>query len=205
MPPSRRNPERADATTGTLVDMPPILRRSVVIRASFLLVAILVLTTGTASARTADAVPSAVAGGADDEPTAGWEWPLEPPVRLTEPFRAPPTPYAAGHRGIDLAAPPGTLVRAAADGVVAFAGPVAGRGVLSIDHGDGVVSAIEPVAASVAVGDPVTAGSRVAVTTEGGHCDGRCVHFGVRVHGEYVSPLLFLGGLPRAVLLPLSG
>jgi murein DD-endopeptidase MepM/ murein hydrolase activator NlpD len=88
--------------------------------------------------------------------------------------------------------------------VVAFAGPVAGRGVLSIDHGDGIVSAIEPVAASVAVGDRVVAGDAIAATTAGGHCDGACAHFGVRVHGEYVSPLRFLGGLPRAVLLPLG-
>jgi hypothetical protein len=28
------------------------------------------------------------------------------------------------------------------------------------------------------------------------------VHFGVRIDGEYVSPFLFLGGIPRAVLLP---
>lgn len=182
------------------------LRRTPVVHASLLVVAALLLAPGTTDARSAVAAPStAVAGGISEEPVAGWEWPLEPPVRVTEPFRAPPTPYAAGHRGIDLAAAPGTLVRAAADGVVAFAGPVAGRGVLSIAHGDGVVSAIEPVAASVAVGDHVTAGAVVAVTSDGGHCDGGCVHFGVRVHGEYVSPLLFLGGLPRAVLLPLAG
>lgn len=179
-------------------------RRTAMVRASLLLVASLVLSAGPASARTPETVLSdATVGVGGGEPTVGWEWPLAPPVRLTEPFRAPPTPYAAGHRGIDLAAPPGALVRAAADGVVAFAGPVAGRGVLSIDHGDGVVSAIEPVAASVGVGDRVAAGDEVAVATAGGHCDGRCVHFGVRVRGEYVSPLLFLGGLPRAVLLPL--
>ena len=28
-----------------------------------------------------------------------------------------------------------------------------------------------------------------------------CLHLGVRVDGAYVSPLLFLGGQPRAVLL----
>jgi murein DD-endopeptidase MepM/ murein hydrolase activator NlpD len=181
---------------------PPL--RSVPIRASLLLVALLVLAVGTASALSAVASSTAPAGFRDAGPTEGWEWPVEPPVRLVEPFRAPPTPYAAGHRGIDLAAPPGTAVRAAADGIVAFAGPVAGRGVLSIDHGGGVVSAIEPVAASVAVGEPVRAGEAIAVVTQGGHCDGACVHFGVRVHGEYVSPLRFLGGLPRAVLLPLG-
>jgi murein DD-endopeptidase MepM/ murein hydrolase activator NlpD len=185
--------------------MAPSQRRSVPIRASLLLVVLLVLAAGAASALSAVAsAPGAPSGSRDALPADRWEWPVAPPVRLVEPFRAPPTPYSAGHRGIDLAAPPGTVVRAAADGVIAFAGPVAGRGVLSIDHGDGVVSAIEPVAASVAVGDRVLAGEAVAVTAEGGHCDGACAHFGVRVHGEYVSPLLFLGGLPRAVLLPLG-
>ncbi|MGR0219389.1 murein hydrolase activator EnvC family protein [Agromyces sp. ZXT2-6] len=179
--------------------MPPIARRPPVFPASILLVA-LVVATGPTTALAADTSPAP-----DARANAEWEWPIAPPVRMTEPFRAPPTPYAAGHRGIDLAAPPGTVVRAAADGVVAFAGPVAGRGVLSIDHGGGVVSAIEPVAASVVVGDRVVSGAAVAVTSEGGHCDGSCAHFGVRVHGEYVSPLLFLGGLPRAVLLPLRG
>ena len=135
---------------------------------------------------------------------AMWTWPIDPPVRLVEPFRAPPTPYAAGHRGIDLAAAPGAEVRAPSDGVVSFAGPVAGRPVLSIAHGDGIVSSIEPVAASVAAGQVVAEGATIGVVAEGGHCDRVCVHFGVRVHGEYVSPLLFLGGVPRAVLLPLG-
>ncbi|MGR2751507.1 murein hydrolase activator EnvC family protein [Agromyces arachidis] len=186
--------------------MAPAPFRSRRVRASLLLLA---LSLGAASATgmvAAVANPSAASSGsAAPMPAAGWQWPLAPPVRLVEPFRAPLTPYAAGHRGIDLAAGPGTTVRAAAGGTIAFAGPVAGRGVLSIDHGDGVVSAIEPVAASVAVGDRVAAGEPVATVDEGGHCASRCVHFGVRVHGEYVSPLLFLGGLPRAVLLPIRG
>lgn len=152
----------------------------------------------------ADARPPARSATAVAGP-ASWSWPVGPPVIIVEPFRAPPTPYAAGHRGIDLAAAAGAPVRAPADGVVSFAGPVAGRPVLSIDHGDGVVSSIEPVAASVTAGGTVGAGETVGVVDSGGHCDAACVHFGVRVHGEYVSPLIFLGGVPRAVLLPLGG
>ncbi|GAA1753802.1 M23 family metallopeptidase [Agromyces humatus] len=140
------------------------------------------------------------ASGASDS----WTWPVPPPIRVISPFRAPPTPYKAGHRGIDVLVEPAATVVAAAPGTVSFAGMVAGRGVVAIDHGDGVVSAIEPVAASVAQGDPVSAGDVIGTATQGGHCTGDCVHFGVRVHGEYVSPFLFLGGLPRAVLLPLQ-
>ena len=126
------------------------------------------------------------------------------PIRVVSPFRAPPTPYKAGHRGIDLLVEPDATITAAASGTVSFAGMVAGRGVVAIDHGNGVVSAIEPVASSVAQGDVVSAGDAVGAAARGGHCTGGCVHFGVRVHGGYVSPFLFLGGLPRAVLLPLG-
>ena len=134
----------------------------------------------------------------------GWTWPVPAPIRVVSPFRAPPTPYKAGHRGIDLLVEPAATIMAAAPGTVSFAGMVAGRGVIAIDHGDGIVSAIEPVESSVAQGDVVSAGDVIGTATQGGHCTGDCVHFGVRVHGEYVSPFLFLGGLPRAVLLPLD-
>jgi len=135
-------------------------------------------------------------------PAPQWSWPVPPPIVVVAPFRAPPTPYAAGHRGIDLAVDPGAAIRAAAPGTVSFAGPVAGRGVVAIDHGGGVVSAIEPVAATVAEGAAVSAGDVIGTVSSGGHCTAGCVHFGVRIDGEYVSPFLFLGGLPRAVLLP---
>ncbi|MRX45105.1 peptidoglycan DD-metalloendopeptidase family protein [Agromyces sp. Q22] len=161
---------------------------------------------GSASASTsASPVPTERAAASVVGPADRWDWPVGPPVVVVGPFRAPPTPYSAGHRGIDLAALPGRTVVAPATGVVSFAGPVAGRGVLSIDHGGGVVSSIEPVAAGVATGAAVRAGDPVAVVTTGGHCDDRCVHLGVRVHGEYVSPLLWFGGVPRAVLLPMAG
>ena len=131
-----------------------------------------------------------------------WSWPVPPPIVVVAPFRAPPTPYAAGHRGIDLAVRPDAAIRAAAPGTVSFAGQVAGRGVVAIDHGDGVVSAIEPIAATTAAGAAVAAGDVIGTVSSGGHCAAGCVHFGVRIDGEYVSPFLFLGGLPRAVLLP---
>jgi murein DD-endopeptidase MepM/ murein hydrolase activator NlpD len=134
----------------------------------------------------------------------GWSWPASPPIVVVAPFRAPPTPYAAGHRGIDLAVAPGAAITAAAAGTVSFAGAVAGRGVVAIDHGGGVVSAIEPVAASVGEGVAVAAGDVIGTVSSGGHCSAGCVHFGVRIDGEYVSPFLFLGGLPRAVLLPVD-
>ncbi|GAA1950592.1 hypothetical protein GCM10009717_15950 [Agromyces allii] len=133
---------------------------------------------------------------------ADWTWPTSPPIRVLAPFRAPATPYAAGHRGVDLRASPGEPVAAPADGVVSFVGMVAGRPVVSIDHGDGLVSSLEPVEAIAAEGENVRAGDRLGSVGSGGHCEDRCVHLGVRLDGEYVSPMRYLGGVPWAVLLP---
>jgi murein DD-endopeptidase MepM/ murein hydrolase activator NlpD len=159
-----------------------------------------------ASARGFDAASTSAPNPVGAAPTVSdsWSWPVPAPIRVVSPFRAPPTPYKAGHRGIDLLVEPAATIVAAASGTVSFAGMVAGRGVVAVDHGNGVVSAIEPVVASVAQGDVVSAGDVIGTAASGGHCTGDCVHFGVRVHGEYVSPFLFLGGLPRAVLLPLG-
>ncbi|WP_336603934.1 M23 family metallopeptidase [Agromyces seonyuensis] len=128
---------------------------------------------------------------------------MSPPIRVRAPYRAPEHPYGPGHRGIDLDAAFGSEVRAPASGVVSFAGMVAGRPVVSITHGDGIVSSFEPVAGTLAAGDEVAAGAVIGTVGTVGHCED-CVHLGVRVDGVYVSPLVFLGGLPRAVLLPLE-
>src|SRR5438128_1984771 len=79
-----------------------------------------------------DAVP---ASAATSPPIGSWLWPIEGPV--VRGFIPPPTPFSSGHRGIDIAAAFGTPVHAAADGVVSFAGFVAGELFVTIDHGDG--------------------------------------------------------------------
>ena len=45
-------------------------------------------------------------------------------------------------------------------------------------------------------------GDEVGVVALGGHTAAGALHFGVRLDGEYINPLLLLGGVPRAVLLP---
>lgn len=131
---------------------------------------------------------------------AGWQWPVDP-FRLARPYQAPAHRYGPGHRGVDLA-PESPQVRAPAAGVVAFAGPVVDREVLTIDHGDGFVTTLEPVKASVSVGETVAAGAPVGVVSEGGHAEAGTLHFGVRLRGEYLNPFALVGGVPRAVLLP---
>jgi murein DD-endopeptidase MepM/ murein hydrolase activator NlpD len=131
-----------------------------------------------------------------------WEWPRGLPLEVSAPFVAPPTRYAPGHRGIDLASAPGTAVLAPFDGTVSYAGVVVDRPVIAIDHDGDLRSSFEPVRASVAVGDRVSTGQQIGTVHVGGHCSVDCFHFGVRLHGEYLSPLVLLGIVPRAVLLP---
>ena len=128
-----------------------------------------------------------------------WEWPTSGDHAVLRPFVAPPTPYGAGHRGVDLLSA-GTAL-APADGVVHFAGTVVDRPVLSIRHADGLLSSYEPVSTELRRGDAVARGQPVG-TVEEGHCARLCVHFGVRLDGEYLNPLLLLGEVPRSVLLP---
>ena len=134
-------------------------------------------------------------------PSTPWVWPVDGPHVVARPFVAPPSPYGRGHRGIDVAAPEGTIVRAPAAGVVHFAGFVVDRPVVSIRHADGVLSSFEPVESDLDPGDVVDAGDEIG-TLLPGHCAEPCLHVGARIHGQYVSPVRFLGGIPRSVLLP---
>lgn len=132
-----------------------------------------------------------------------WSWPVEAPHPIARPFIAPATPYAAGHRGLDIRAPVGAEVRAPADAVVHFAGFVVDRPVISLRHPGGVLSSFEPVEPLVATGDRVRRGDVIG-TLLPGHCASPCLHLGARVDGGYVNPLLFLGGLEHAVLYPME-
>ncbi len=132
-----------------------------------------------------------------------WAWPVPAPHTLARPFVAPATPYSTGHRGIDIRADAGVEVRAPAAGVVHFAGFVVDRPVISIRHPGGVLSSFEPVEPLVATGDRVERGQVIGILLAG-HCAAPCLHLGARVDGEYVNPLLFLGGLEHAVLYPLE-
>lgn len=144
-----------------------------------------------------------------DQP--GWHSPLggsAPPNVLQEDvleeFDPPDTAYGAGHRGVDLAAPAGSAVVAPAAGRVAFVGVVVDRPVISIDHPNGLRTSFEPLTATVAVGDAVEAGDLIGQTAAGGHCAQRCVHWGLRLHGEYIDPLLTIRDTRPSVLLPLG-
>jgi murein DD-endopeptidase MepM/ murein hydrolase activator NlpD len=152
------------------------------------------------SVATASISAGALSAAADAE-LPRWAWPAAE-HRVVGAYVAPPHEYGPGHRGIDLDLRGDSRVSAPADGVVAFAGQVAGRGVLTLDHGDGLVTTLEPVVSLLAPGDAVRRGQLVAALDSGGHSGEGTLHFGVRRYGAYLNPLLLLGGVPRAVLLP---
>ena len=130
-----------------------------------------------------------------------WSWPVADPHQIVRPYISPATPYSAGHRGLDIVAGLDGEVRAPSAGVVHFGGTVVDRAVLSIRHPGGLISSYEPVSSSLTRGDPVALGQVIGEVQEG-HCLRPCLHFGVRLNGEYVSPLNYLSGTPRAILLP---
>lgn len=134
--------------------------------------------------------------------SAAWIWPLPPTVLSS--YTPPRQTWAAGHRGIDLAAVPGQSVRAVAAGTVRFVGLVGGIPTLSIDHGR-LRSTYQPVHATVVIGEQVAAGQPVgSVTGQLPHCSNSCLHLGAKIPGGYVDPLDLLAASP-VVLKPAGG
>ncbi len=128
------------------------------------------------------------------------------PVRAERLFERPAKRWLAGHRGIDLEARAGQDVLSPGSGTVTFAGVVVDRGVVTVAHGAGLVSSVEPVDVNVSVGDVVGAGDVIGVVAEApGHCTPRaCVHWGVRLYGEYINPLDVMHGYGTVRLLPVE-
>jgi murein DD-endopeptidase MepM/ murein hydrolase activator NlpD len=172
---------------------------------SILRVLVVVLVVWLLSGPVASAAPPAVSPAVPPvvPDVALWGWPLDGDPVVSRPFEQPPTPYAAGHRGADLVGSPGRPVLAAGAGVVVFAGMVAGRPVVSVDHADGLRTTYEPVQPVVAAGQPVARGSPlgVLVTGHAGCPAEACLHWGLRRGDVYLDPLVLLRP-PRVRLLP---
>lgn len=125
-----------------------------------------------------------------------------PPVEVAvaDPFHLPDGHYGAGNRGIEYATAGGEVARAVGPGTVAFAGSVAGRVVVSVDHPDGLRSALTGMSTlAVRVGERVVAGTPLGRAGPG-------LHLGVRRGRTYLDPASLFGRTVRprrAVLVPL--
>ncbi|MGN2636865.1 M23 family metallopeptidase [Nocardia takedensis] len=141
------------------------------------------------------AAVAAQAGAAGAAPTGDFDWPLRPRPAVERPFDEPERDWLPGHRGVDLGGAEGQDVLAAGAGIVAFAGEVAGKPVVSLDHEGGLRTTYEPVGAAVEVGARVARGARIGELRAGhpGCAAGACLHWGLRreasVPRDYLDPL----------------
>src|SRR3954468_8318580 len=146
-------------------------------------------------------VPHPVAAHAAD---AGWAWPV--PVggpAVLHGFAPPDRPWLPGHRGVDLRARAGAVVRAAGPGRVHFAGRIGRMWVVSVLHPDGLLTTYEPVRPLVRRGAWVRRGQPIGLLLRSGsHCGSPCLHWGLRRGPASLDPLALVGEA-RVRLLPL--
>ena len=124
-----------------------------------------------------------------------------PPVPgpVIDPYRPPATPYGPGNRGLDYATTPGEPVGAPADGVVTFAGPVAGGLHVVVLHQDGIRTSLSFLASILVVrGQQVAGGQPVGRA-------GATLHLGARRGRVYLDPATLFddtGAAARSILVP---
>ncbi|NLK98037.1 murein hydrolase activator EnvC family protein [Defluviitalea saccharophila] len=126
-----------------------------------------------------------------------FEWPVPGYYTLSSNYGGRTDPVYGGyafHNGIDIPAPKGTNVIAAADGEVIVSGYVNGYGyTIIIDHGSGLTTLYGHNSQLVAsVGQFVQRGQVVAKVGSTGKSTGNHSHFEVRVNGSHTNPIPYL-------------
>ncbi len=108
--------------------------------------------------------------------------------------RSPFTGQREVHEGLDIAAPYGTEVVAAADGIVTFVGPLGDYGhVVFVNHGHGFATFYAHNSRyRVKEGQAVRRGEVIAHVGNSGRTTGPHVHYEVHVNGSIVNPLKYI-------------
>lgn len=117
------------------------------------------------------------------------------PITLKPPYIAITTQFSPQHRGIDIGAPTGTPIKAAAAGTVKSAEKLdsAYGWKIVLDHGDGVHTWYAHLSEfAVAEGDRVATGQTIGLVGSSGLSTGPHLHFELRVNNVHVNPLLVL-------------
>jgi murein DD-endopeptidase MepM/ murein hydrolase activator NlpD len=108
--------------------------------------------------------------------------------------------FGHGHTGLDMMAPEGSPIHAAAGGTVIYAGWYFAYGnIVDIQHADGVVTRyahLSAFAQGIAPGTPVSAGQLIGNVGHTGRAHGSHVHFEVRLSGHPVDPRPYLALAP---------
>lgn len=143
----------------------------------------------TLAAAIRDSQAGAGSTGTGAPSAAGLIWPVDGVVVSGFGLR-----WGRMHEGIDIAAPSGTPIRAAAAGTVIHSGWLGGYGnLVVIDHGNGLSTAYAHASSIlVGVGQQVAQGETVSLVGSTGHSSGPHLHFEVRINGVAVDPLLYL-------------
>ena len=124
--------------------------------------------------------------------------------RITSHFGVRQDPLGKGdrwHKGVDIAAPAGTPVRAMATGKVVFSGRAGGYGnLVEIDHGNGFITRYaHNRTLLVSIGDIVPAGKEIAQVGSTGRSTGPHLHFEIRKEGQAVDPLTIIASFPSVI------
>jgi peptidoglycan DL-endopeptidase CwlO len=117
-------------------------------------------------------------------------WPVSGPI--TSPFGMR---WGTLHPGIDIGVPTGTPIKAAAAGKVLYCGWMSGYGnLVMIEHGGGIATLYGHQSRIAATcGEDVAQGQVIGYSGCTGFCTGPHLHFEVRVNGNPVDPLGYLG------------
>ncbi|OOB79189.1 MAG: hypothetical protein BEN18_04635 [Epulopiscium sp. Nuni2H_MBin001] len=126
-----------------------------------------------------------------------FSWPVPGQYYISSQYNSRSNPISGlteFHQGIDIPAPYGTTVVAAAAGKVITAGWVNGYGyTVMIDHGSGLVTLYAHNSSlNVSVGQLVAQGQNIAGVGSTGYSTGNHCHFEVRLNGEHTNPWYFL-------------
>ena len=132
-----------------------------------------------------------IAGGATEGGTGSFSWPVT--GTITSPFGWRSNPFGGSpefHQGLDIAAPSGTTVTAAAGGTVIMAQWYGGYGnYILIDHGGGYSTGYGHLSAIyVSQGQTVQRGQAIGAVGSTGQSTGPHLHFEVRINGKPVDP-----------------
>lgn len=133
------------------------------------------------------------------EKPVSYVYPVMSP-RLTSSFGRrihPIKRFSRQHRGIDLAAPVGSPIRAIASGTVVFADPYGGYGkLIVIKHGGKLTSHYAHCSSvKVRTGERVRAGQIIGTVGSSGHSTGPHLHLELRIDGQAQDPEKFIPGL----------
>jgi hypothetical protein len=175
-----------------------MLSRHAFLRGAYVVIAVAIVTFILVPASWPAPAPSSSAGVSPTPPPPC----LLAPGRgeIVDPFRAPMCPWCPGNRGLEYATAPGGAVVAGGDGVVTFAGSVAGVRYVVVEHPWGLRTTYGRVAViSTASGRAVSAGTPIAVAADR-------TFFGLRNGDRYLDPAPYLATTRRRPrLVPTDG